>query len=104
MRLDARAGGLSPGARQLIEVARALVSNARVIVFDEPTSSLTARDAAQLFEVIDRLRERGLAIVYISHFLEEVARVAQRYVVLTGWPVGGFGKPGGELRSRRSSP
>ena len=82
MRLGARAGSLSPGARQLIEVARALVSQARVIVFDEPTSSLTARDAARLFEVIDRLRSRGLAIVYISHFLEEVTRVAQRYVVL----------------------
>ncbi len=77
-----RPGALSVGAQQLIEVARALVSNARVIVFDEPTSSLTERDAARLFEVIDRLRARGLAIVYISHFLEEVQRVAQRYVVL----------------------
>jgi ribose transport system ATP-binding protein len=82
LRLDARAGALSVGAQQLIEVARALVSNARVIVFDEPTSSLTERDATRLFEVIGRLRARGLAIVYISHFLEEVRRVAQRYVVL----------------------
>ena len=82
IRLDAKAGSLSLGAQQLIEVARALVSNARVIVFDEPTSSLTGRDAARLFEVIDRLRARGLAIVYISHFLEEVGRVASRYVVL----------------------
>jgi ribose transport system ATP-binding protein len=82
IRLDARAGSLSVGAQQLIEVARALVSNARVIVFDEPTSSLTDRDASRLFEVIGRLRARGLAIVYISHFLEEVRRVAQRYVVL----------------------
>ncbi len=82
MRLDAKAGSLSVGARQLIEVARALVSNAKVIVFDEPTSSLTGKDAARLFEVIDRLKARGLAIVYISHFLEEVKRVAGRYVVL----------------------
>ena len=82
IRLDTRAGALSVGARQLIEVARALVSKARVIVFDEPTSSLTERDATRLFEVIDRLRAKGLAIVYISHFLEEVKRVAQRYVVL----------------------
>ena len=82
IRLEARAGSLSVGAQQLIEVARALVSKARVIVFDEPTSSLTERDSARLFEVIDRLRSRGLAIVYISHFLEEVKRVAQRYVVL----------------------
>ena len=82
IRLDVRAGSLSVGAQQLIEVARALVSKARVIVFDEPTSSLTERDASRLFEVIDRLRGQGLAIVYISHFLEEVKRVAQRYVVL----------------------
>jgi ribose transport system ATP-binding protein len=82
IRPDARAGSLSIGARQLIEVARALVSRARVIVFDEPTSSLAERDATRLFEVIDRLRAKGLAIVYISHFLEEVKRVARRYVVL----------------------
>jgi ribose transport system ATP-binding protein len=79
---EAVAGTLSVGAQQLVEVARALVSNARVIVFDEPTSSLTEHDAEKLFEVIDRLRGRGLGIVYISHFLEEVRRVAQRYTVL----------------------
>ena len=82
IRPDAVAGRLSVGAQQLVEVARALVSNARVLVFDEPTSSLTERDSRRLFEVIDRLRSRGLAIVYISHFLEEVRRVAQRYTVL----------------------
>ena len=82
IRPDAIAGTLSVGARQLVEVARALVSDARVIVFDEPTSSLTDRDSERLFEVIGRLRDRGLAIVYISHFLEEVRRVADRYTVL----------------------
>jgi ribose transport system ATP-binding protein len=82
IRPDAVAGTLSVGAQQLVEVARALVSNARVIVFDEPTSSLTERDAERLFAVIERLRSRGLAIVYISHFLEEVSRIAQRYTVL----------------------
>jgi ribose transport system ATP-binding protein len=98
MKLDAKAGTLSLGARQLIEVARALVSKARVIVFDEPTSSLTARDAARLFEVIDRLRSKGLAIVYISHFLEEVGRVAQRYVVLRdGRSVGSGSMEGASL-------
>lgn len=82
IRPDTIAGRLSVGAQQLVEVARALVSDARVLVFDEPTSSLTERDAHRLFEVIDRLRVRGLAIVYISHFLEEVRRVAQRITVL----------------------
>jgi ribose transport system ATP-binding protein len=82
IRPEASAGRLSLGAQQLVEVARALVSNARVIVFDEPTSSLTEHDAERLFEVIARLRAQGIAIVYISHFLEEVRRVAQRYTVL----------------------
>jgi ribose transport system ATP-binding protein len=82
IRPDTVAGTLSVGAQQLVEVARALVSNARVIVFDEPTSSLTERDAERLFAVIDRLRARGLAIVYISHFLEEVRRISGRYTVL----------------------
>ena len=115
IRLDARAGSLSVGAQQLIEVARALVSNARVIVFDEPTSSLTERDAARLFEVIGRLRARGLAIVYISHFLEEVRRVAQRYVVLRdgrsvasgrleGTPMSAIIAPDGRARPDRAVP
>ncbi len=73
---------LSVGAQQLVEVARALVSESRVIVFDEPTSSLSERDAERLFGVIRRLRDRGLAIVYISHFLEEVQNVADRFTVL----------------------
>lgn len=79
---DRPVGTLSVGERQLVEVARALVSEARVIIFDEPTSSLAERDAARLFEVIGRLRAGGIAVVYISHFLEEVRAVAQRYTVL----------------------
>jgi ribose transport system ATP-binding protein len=73
---------LSPGAQQLVEIARALVLQARVIVFDEPTSSLTGQDVEHLFAVIGRLRQRGLGLVYISHFLEEVFRIADRYTVL----------------------
>jgi ribose transport system ATP-binding protein len=82
LRPDAVVAGLSPGARQLVEVARALAFDARVVVMDEPTSSLSRPEAERLFAVIDRLRERGVAVVYISHFLEEVRRVAQRYTVL----------------------
>jgi ribose transport system ATP-binding protein len=73
---------LGPGARQLVEVARALVTEARVIVFDEPTSSLTHADAEHLFDLMRRLRDRGVSVVFISHFLEEVQRVADRYTVL----------------------
>ena len=75
-------GSLSVGARQLVEVARALVSDARVVIFDEPTSSLTQHDADTLFRVIRRLRDQGLSIIYISHFLEEVRAIADRYTVL----------------------
>jgi ribose transport system ATP-binding protein len=82
IRPDAKVGDLGVGAQQLVEVARALVSSARVIVFDEPTSSLSEHDAQRLFQIVDRLRARGLAIVYISHFLEEARRVAQTFTVL----------------------
>jgi ribose transport system ATP-binding protein len=86
---------LRPGARQLVEVARALVVDARVIVFDEPTSSLTARDTEHLFQLIDRLRGRGVSIVYISHFLEEVQRLGDRYTVLRDGQTVGTGPVAG---------
>jgi ribose transport system ATP-binding protein len=70
------------GAQQLVEIARALVQNAKLVVFDEPTSSLTGHDVTRLFAVIERLRQRGLGIIYISHFLEEVRRICDRYAVL----------------------
>lgn len=73
---------LSVGAQQLVEIARALVFDARVVVFDEPTSSLTGPDVARLFEVIGKLRESGIGIVYISHFLEEIQQICDRYTVL----------------------
>lgn len=84
-------GGLDPKAtvgeqsiatQQLLEVARALVSDARLILLDEPTSSLPHRDVRRLFEIVARLRGQGLGIVYISHFLEEVREVADTYTVL----------------------
>ena len=82
IRPEAKVGDLGVGAQQLVEVARALVSSARVIVFDEPTSSLSEHDAQRLFAIVERLRARGLAIIYISHFLEEARRVAQTFTVL----------------------
>lgn len=80
--LSRPAGELSVGEQQIVEIARALVVGARVLVFDEPTSSLGRKDAQRLFALIDRLRERGLAVIYISHFLEEVRRVADDVAVL----------------------
>ena len=82
---------LSVAARQLVEIARALVHDAPVIVFDEPTSSLGAQDIEHLFEVIGRLRRDRRAVVYISHFLEEVQSVADSWTVLRDGVVVGEG-------------
>jgi ribose transport system ATP-binding protein len=73
---------LSVGTQQVVEIARAIVSDSKVIVFDEPTSSLARNDIERLFQTIDRLREEGLGIVYISHFLDEIRRVCDSYLVL----------------------
>ena len=74
---------LPPAVQQIVEIARALRSSgSRVLVLDEPTSSLAADDVERLFEAIGRLRETGLSIIYISHVLEEVRRVADRFTVL----------------------
>jgi ribose transport system ATP-binding protein len=74
--------GLSPAAQQLVEIARALLVDVKVLVLDEPTSALAAADAHRLFALVRRLRDRGVAVVYISHFLEEVEAVADRFTVL----------------------
>ncbi|HLY10701.1 MAG TPA: sugar ABC transporter ATP-binding protein [Planctomycetota bacterium] len=87
---DAAVGRLPIAQQQLIEIARALANGCRVLVLDEPTSSITQRDAEKLFALLDRLRRQGISIVYISHFIEECKRVAQRYTVLRdGKTVGG---------------
>src|SRR5947209_6517291 len=81
---------LSPAAQQLVEIARALLVDVRVLVLDEPTSSLTQADVRRLFALVRRLRERGVTVVYISHFLEEVEEIADRFTVLRdGRSVGG---------------
>lgn len=75
-------GSLSLGQRQLVEIAKALSVDARVLIFDEPTSSLSSGEAANLFRVIRELRARGVGVVYISHRLGEVRELADRVVVL----------------------
>ena len=85
-------GKLGVGAQQLVEIARALVSSARLIVLDEPTSSLALKDADKLFDVVRRLKGQGVSVIYISHFLEEVFKVADRYTVLRNGSAVGTGR------------
>ena len=86
----ARAGDLGIAEQQLIEIARSVALGCRVLVLDEPTSSLTRRDIENLFAMLRRLKAAGIGVIYISHFLEEVRAVAERFVVLRdGASVGG---------------
>jgi len=79
---EERVGDLPIGRRQLVEIAKALSTRARVLIMDEPTSSLTGEEAETLFSVIRDLRARGVSVVYISHRLSEVEDLANRVCVL----------------------
>jgi ribose transport system ATP-binding protein len=79
---DAQVGRLPIAARQVVEICRAVASRARVILMDEPTSSLQRQDVERLFALIRRLAAAGAAVVYISHFLEETRALADGYTVL----------------------
>ncbi len=76
------AGELSVGQQQMIEIGRALTRNARCIILDEPTSSLSEKETETLFKIIGILKERGIAIVYISHKLDEVMQLSDRITVI----------------------
>jgi len=71
-------GDLTISQRQLVEIAKALSANARLIIMDEPNSSLTERETERLFDVIALLKQQGVAIIYVSHRIEEVLRIADR--------------------------
>jgi ABC-type sugar transport system ATPase subunit len=73
---------LKPDQRQMVEIARALSTNAKILILDEPTSSLTEEETAHLFAVIRRLREQRVCVIYVSHRLAEVYAVADRATVL----------------------
>jgi ribose transport system ATP-binding protein len=73
---------LSIGQRQMVEIARAMAREARLVIMDEPTSSLTNAETGRLFEVVRDLKNRGLAVVFISHRLAEVQEIADRVLVL----------------------
>lgn len=79
---ETRVGSLPPGQRQLVEIAHALALSSRILIMDEPTSSLTQKETDRLFEVVGQLKRSGVAVVYISHRLPEVKQIADRAVVL----------------------
>ncbi|TAK49407.1 MAG: sugar ABC transporter ATP-binding protein [Xanthobacteraceae bacterium] len=76
--LDARIDTLAFAERQMVVIARALLHSARVLILDEPTASLKAREVEQLFDVIGKLKEAGVAIVYVSHRLDEIVRLSDQ--------------------------
>ena len=82
IRPDEIVGRLPLAARQVVEICRALAANARILLMDEPTSSFQREDTERVFALVRRLAGRGIGVVYISHFLEEVREVADRYTVL----------------------
>src|SRR5581483_2168600 len=79
---DALGRELTPAQRQLVEILRALTTEAKVIAFDEPTSSISEHEVEALFGLIRRLREQGIAIIYVSHRLAEIFQIADRVAVL----------------------
>lgn len=91
---------LSTGQRQLVEIAKALGREARILILDEPTTSLSVRECEQLFAVMARLRQRGLTMIYISHHLSDVLRLCDEIVVLRDGVVAGSG-PSREFTSER---
>ena len=82
IRPEKRVGDLSVAARQIVEISRAIAAQARIILMDEPTSSLQREDVVHLFKLIRKLSAEGISVIYISHFLEEVRQIADRFTVL----------------------
>ena len=75
---------LGMGDRQMVEIARALARDPHIMIFDEPTSSLSDREKRRLFEVIARMKAGGAAVIYITHFIEEIFQVCDRVTVMRG--------------------
>ena len=90
--VDAPVGSLRIGERQVVEIARALSNEAKVLILDEPTAALSYQEVEALFRYLRRLRDRGVAIVYITHRLDEVAALSDRVQVLRDGDVAAVGE------------
>ena len=90
---DALCDSLTVAEKQLVEIAKALVRDAQILVMDEPSAALTKKEVEQLYLLIDDLKLRGIGVVYVSHRLEEIERVADRAIVMRdGARVGELGR------------
>ena len=87
--LSADFSSLGPARRQLVAIARAVAADAKLLLLDEPTASLSAKEVATLFSLIDRLRSRGVGVLYISHRMADIGRIADRFVVLRNGRIAG---------------
>ena len=100
--LDARVGSLPVAQRQIVAICRGIATNARILFMDEPTASLTRHEVDLLLATVRRLKEQGVAIVFVSHRLEEVVEIAERVTVLRdGRKVGTF--PASEIDDHQLS-
>ncbi|MBF0939235.1 MAG: sugar ABC transporter ATP-binding protein, partial [Actinomyces sp.] len=80
--LDELVGNLSVADKQLVAISRALMGDAKLIIMDEPTTALTKKEVRALFDIVADLQSRGIAILFVSHKLEEVFEIAQRFTIL----------------------
>jgi len=80
--LDALVGSLTVAEKQMIAISRALMFNTKLIIMDEPTTSLTKREVGNLFNIILKLKERGIAILFVSHKLNEVFEISEQFTIL----------------------
>jgi len=87
--LDATVDDLDRSSAQIVEIARALAAEAAILIMDEPTAALSTAEAERLFEIVDALKSAGTAVIYVSHHLEEIFRVADRVTVLRDGEVKG---------------
>ena len=72
---------LTVGYQQMVEIAKAIQQNAKILIMDEPSAPLTSKEVESMFEVVELLREQGVSIIYISHRLEEIYRLSDRILV-----------------------
>ena len=77
----AEMGTLSVAQQQMVEIAKALSTNAKIVILDEPTASLTKRESEELYRIVDQLKEKGVSIIFISHRFEDMYRLASRVTV-----------------------